>query len=92
MTAPEGAARALEGFEHQRLRLRQELLRDPNIPRQFVIVADWSSREALDAFGRGPQRDQLTAALRDLRATALNALYAVAPVRRTLMKAGLGVR
>ena len=31
-------------------------------------------------------------ALRDLRATALNALYAVAPVRRTLMKAGLGVR
>ena len=31
-------------------------------------------------------------ALRDLRATALNALYAVAPVRRTLMKAALGVR
>ena len=31
-------------------------------------------------------------ALRDLRATALNALYAVAPVRRTLMKAGLGVK
>jgi 2-octaprenyl-6-methoxyphenol hydroxylase len=31
-------------------------------------------------------------ALRDLRATALNVLYAVAPVRRTLMKAGLGVR
>jgi 2-octaprenyl-6-methoxyphenol hydroxylase len=31
-------------------------------------------------------------ALRTLRATALNALYSVAPVRRTLMKAGLGVR
>ncbi|MFN4155147.1 MAG: UbiH/UbiF family hydroxylase [Paracoccaceae bacterium] len=30
--------------------------------------------------------------LRDLRATALNALYSAAPVRRTLMKAGLGVR
>ena len=30
--------------------------------------------------------------LRDLRAGALNALYSVAPVRRTLMKAGLGVR
>jgi 2-octaprenyl-6-methoxyphenol hydroxylase len=29
---------------------------------------------------------------RDLRATALNALYSVAPVRKTLMKAGLGVR
>jgi 2-octaprenyl-6-methoxyphenol hydroxylase len=31
-------------------------------------------------------------AWRDLRATALNALYSVAPVRKTLMKAGLGVR
>jgi 2-octaprenyl-6-methoxyphenol hydroxylase len=29
---------------------------------------------------------------RDLRATALNALYSVPPVRKTLMKAGLGVR
>ncbi len=29
--------------------------------------------------------------LRDLRAAALNALYALAPVRRTLMKAGLGM-
>ncbi|WP_212524425.1 UbiH/UbiF family hydroxylase [Actibacterium sp. MT2.3-13A] len=30
--------------------------------------------------------------LRDLRAGALNALYSVAPVRKTLMRAGLGVR
>lgn len=30
--------------------------------------------------------------LRDMRATALNALYSVAPVRKTLMRAGLGVR
>ncbi len=30
--------------------------------------------------------------LRDLRATALNALYSVAPVRKTLMRAGLGIR
>ena len=30
--------------------------------------------------------------LRDLRATALNALYSAAPVRRTMMRAGLGVR
>jgi 2-octaprenyl-6-methoxyphenol hydroxylase len=31
-------------------------------------------------------------ALRDLRAATLNALYSLAPVRKTLMKAGLGVR
>lgn len=30
--------------------------------------------------------------LRDLRAGALNALYSIAPLRKTLMKAGLGVR
>ncbi len=30
--------------------------------------------------------------LRDLRATALNALYSIAPVRKTLMRAGLGLR
>ena len=30
--------------------------------------------------------------MRDLRATALNALYAVSPVRKTLMKVGLGLR
>lgn len=31
-------------------------------------------------------------ALRDLRAGALNALYSLAPLRKTLMRAGLGVR
>jgi 2-octaprenyl-6-methoxyphenol hydroxylase len=30
--------------------------------------------------------------LRDMRAGALNALYSFAPLRRTLMRAGLGVR
>ncbi len=33
-----------------------------------------------------------TQALRDLRAGALNALYSAAPLRKTLMKAGLGLR
>lgn len=31
-------------------------------------------------------------ALRDLRAAALNTLYSVGPVRKTLMRAGIGVR
>ena len=30
--------------------------------------------------------------LRDLRAGALNAAYSLAPLRKTLMKAGLGLR
>jgi 2-octaprenyl-6-methoxyphenol hydroxylase len=44
----------------------------------------------IDALNRASMMGGPT--LRDLRATALNALYSVAPVRRTLMKAGLGVR
>jgi 2-octaprenyl-6-methoxyphenol hydroxylase len=30
--------------------------------------------------------------LRDLRASTLDALYSIAPVRRTLMRAGIGIR
>ena len=44
----------------------------------------------IDALNRTAM--QGTPALRDLRAGALNALYAMKPIRQTLMKAGLGVR
>ncbi|MBC2837667.1 UbiH/UbiF family hydroxylase [Paragemmobacter straminiformis] len=55
--------------------------------RHFDISARLTGIDALNrASMMGGQ------ALRDLRATALNALYSVAPVRKTLMRAGLGVR
>lgn len=55
--------------------------------RHFDITARLTGIDALNrASMMGGQ------ALRDLRATALNALYSVAPVRKTLMRAGLGVR
>ena len=44
----------------------------------------------IDALNRASMMGALP--LRDLRATMLNALYSAAPVRKTLMKAGLGVR
>ncbi len=44
----------------------------------------------IDALNRASQVS--TPALRDARAVALNALYALAPVRKTLMQMGLGVR
>jgi 2-octaprenyl-6-methoxyphenol hydroxylase len=44
----------------------------------------------IDALNRASMIE--TQGLRDLRAQALSALYALAPVRRTLMKAGLGLR
>ena len=44
----------------------------------------------IDALNRASQVS--TPALRDARALGLNALYALAPVRKTLMQMGLGVR
>ena len=44
----------------------------------------------IDLLNRASQAS--APALRDMRATGLNALYALAPVRRTLMQMGLGVR
>ncbi len=44
----------------------------------------------IDALNRASMLG--TPALRDLRANALSALYALTPVRKTLMKAGLGLR
>lgn len=70
--------------------------------------ADLGSATMLDAYHRARHLDitaRLTGidalnrasmmgaqGLRDLRATTLNALYSVAPLRKTLMRAGLGVR
>ena len=55
--------------------VRQELSRDVDDPRTFVITSDWTDRAAVDAFGRSPQRESLTAALRDLREDAARSTY-----------------
>jgi 2-octaprenyl-6-methoxyphenol hydroxylase len=44
----------------------------------------------IDALNRASMMGAPT--LRDLRAGALSALYSLAPLRKTLMKAGLGLR
>lgn len=63
------------------------------------MLATYQRRRHLEVQARVTGIDALNRAsmmggqaLRDLRAGALNALYSVAPVRKTLMKAGLGVR
>jgi 2-octaprenyl-6-methoxyphenol hydroxylase len=50
----------------------------------------WARVHGIDVLNRASMLEPQP--LRDLRAGALNALYALGPVRRTLMKAGLGVR
>jgi heme-degrading monooxygenase HmoA len=57
--------------------LRQELVRDADDPRTFVITSDWMDRASVDAFGRSSARETLTAALRDLREDAARNTYEV---------------
>ena len=57
--------------------LRQELVRDADDPRTFLITSDWVDRAAVDAFGRSSARDALTAALRELREDASRDTYEV---------------
>ncbi|CCH85609.1 Monooxygenase FAD-binding protein [Modestobacter italicus] len=55
--------------------LRQELVRDADDPRTFVITSDWVDRAAVDAFGRSSARETLTEALRELREDASRSTY-----------------
>lgn len=55
----------------------QQLMRESGDEPWFAIVSDWSSREAVDAFGRSAARETLTEALRDLRRDAARSTYQV---------------
>ncbi len=55
--------------------VRQELSRDLDDSRTFVITSEWIDRAAVDAFGRSDQREALTAGLRDLRDEAARSTY-----------------
>jgi quinol monooxygenase YgiN len=57
--------------------VRQDLLVNADDPRSYLIVAEWTDRAALDAFGRSEHRDRLTAVLRDLRESAERSTYRV---------------
>lgn len=69
---------------------------DPGAPEGLAKFArarhrDVKARVAgVDALNRASMAE--AQGLRDMRLTALNALYSVAPVRRVLMRAGLGAR
>ena len=55
--------------------VRQELSRDLDDSRTFVITSEWIDRAAVDAFGRSDQREALTAGLRELREEAARSTY-----------------
>ncbi|TDB76202.1 antibiotic biosynthesis monooxygenase [Micromonospora sp. KC723] len=57
--------------------LRQELVRDADDPRSYLIMSDWVDRERLDAFGRSEHRDHLLRVIRDLRESAQRHTYQI---------------
>ncbi|QHC68498.1 FAD-dependent oxidoreductase [Rathayibacter sp. VKM Ac-2759] len=71
----EAWARAAADISHVPGNVSQELTRDLDDPRTFVITSEWIDRAAVDAFGRSEQREGLTASLRDLRDDASRSTY-----------------
>lgn len=57
--------------------LRQDLVRDADDPRAYLIISDWADRERLDAFGRSVHRDRLLRVVRELRESAQRHTYLV---------------
>jgi quinol monooxygenase YgiN len=57
--------------------VRQDLLVDADDPRTYLIIAEWTDRAALDAFGRSQYRERLTAGLRSMRELAERSTYRV---------------
>lgn len=57
--------------------LRQDLVRNADDPRCYLIISDWADRERLDAFGRSKHRDRLMRVIRELRESAERNTYQV---------------
>lgn len=57
--------------------LHQDLVRDAEDPRSYLIISDWADRERLDAFGRSEHRDRLLRVIRELRESAQRHTYQV---------------
>ncbi|SCE99860.1 putative quinol monooxygenase [Micromonospora mirobrigensis] len=57
--------------------LRQDLVRDADDPRTYLVISDWADRDRLDAFGRSEQRDHLLRIIRELRESAERHTYQV---------------
>lgn len=57
--------------------LRQDLVRDADDPRSYLIISDWADRERLDAFGHSDGRERLLKVVRELRESAQRHTYQV---------------
>ena len=70
-------SRAMDEITRVPGNLRQDLVRDADDPRTFVIISDWADRAALDEFGRSGRRDRILSAARDMRESAERHTYEI---------------
>ncbi len=85
MRAVEGSERAFERSLREAMdeisrvpgNLRQDLIRDADDSRTFLIISDWADRTTLEEFGRSRHRDRLMAAVREMRESAERHTYEV---------------
>ena len=64
-----------EKVRHAPGNIRQALLKDPKAAESYVLTSDWQTLEQFQAFERSPEQDDLTAPLRELRASASMAVH-----------------
>ena len=85
MRAVEGSERAFERSLREAMdeisrvpgNLCQDLIRDADDSRTFLIISDWADRTTLEEFGRSRHRDRLMAAVREMRESAERHTYDV---------------
>lgn len=97
MRAMEGCERAFEHdlreamdeISHEPGILRQDLMRDADDPRTFLIISDWTDRITLEEFGRSDRRDRIMAPVREIRESAERHTY---EALRSVARRGPGIR
>jgi 2-polyprenyl-6-methoxyphenol hydroxylase-like FAD-dependent oxidoreductase/quinol monooxygenase YgiN len=66
---------AMDEISHEPGILRQDLMRDADDSRTFLIISDWTDRTTLDEFGRSGRRDRIMAPAREIRESAERHTY-----------------
>jgi 2-polyprenyl-6-methoxyphenol hydroxylase-like FAD-dependent oxidoreductase/quinol monooxygenase YgiN len=97
MRAVEGRERAFEHdlreamdeISHEPGILRQDLMRDADDPRTFLIISDWTDRTTLEEFGRSDRRDRIMAPVREIRESAERHTY---EALQSVARRGPGIR
>jgi 2-polyprenyl-6-methoxyphenol hydroxylase-like FAD-dependent oxidoreductase/quinol monooxygenase YgiN len=79
----------MDEISHEPGILRQDLMRDADDPRTFLIISDWTDRTTLEEFGRSDRRDRIMAPVREIRESAERHTY---EALQSVARRGPGIR